>query len=76
MTRTNEFFENFPQQIFLSVMFVLLCLSAVAGGKVVASRGQYLLGRTDNIGNPRSRTDQQAIAGMVPIIQECIRTGG
>ena len=64
MTRTNCTNEIFQQQIFLPMMFVLLCLSAVAGGKAVASRGRYLLGRTDNVGNPRSRTNQQATAGM------------
>ena len=45
-------------------MFVLLYLSAVVGGKAVASRGRYLLGRTDDVANPRSRTNQQATAGM------------
>ena len=50
------------------MVLFFLCLPTVAGGKALASRGRYLLGRTDNVGNPKSKTNQQATAGMVPIL--------
>ena len=61
--------SNVANEIFFFMVFVFfLCLSTVAGGKALANRGRYLLGRTDNVGDPKSKTNQQATAGMVPVL--------
>ena len=45
---------------------ICLYLCAVSGGNAV-SRGRYLLGRTNNVGDPRSRTCEQATAGTTSL---------
>ena len=48
------------------VWLICLYLCAVSGGEAV-SRGRYLLGRTNNVGDPRSRTCEQATAGTTSL---------
>jgi len=48
------------------VWLICLYLCAVSGGKAV-NRGRYLLGRTNNVGDPRSRTREQATAGTTSL---------
>ena len=48
------------------VWLICLYLCAVSGGNAV-SRGRYLLGRTNNVGDPRSRTREQATAGTTSL---------
>ena len=48
------------------VWLICLYLCAVSGGEAV-SRGRYLLGRTNNVGDPRSRTHEQATAGTTSL---------